>query len=217
MQFWLYDNTENLVAGVSVPVPWLWLGAKGKQGSPFWAISFARYLQKEVLNCNLQSICFMFANAKSEKYVCQNSGCVWLSFWFGFSFLGERQHTFMYSEWWENSVFLCYWETCVISPAVMSKRGGIPLARELIMPVSLPIRSEFIHPLLKRPGLLCSSMETENELGSCSAYLGRAAQLVLKNNFVLLGTSFPCVFVCHFHFWWQKILLALKTRKLFEF
>lgn len=71
MQFWLYDNTENFVAGVYVSGPWL--GVKGKRGSPFWAISFAKYLQKEVLNCNLQSFCYTFANAKSEKYFCQNS------------------------------------------------------------------------------------------------------------------------------------------------
>lgn len=119
--------------------------------------------------------------------------CVWLSFGFGIRFLGERQHTFMYSEWWENSIFLCYWETCVINSPVMSKRGCTPLARELIMPISLPTRSEFIRSLPTRPGLMCSTIETENELGCRSAYLGRTAQPVLKNNFVLLGTSFPCV------------------------
>lgn len=136
--------------------------------------------------------------------------CVWLSFWFGISFLGERQHTFTYSEYWENWIFLCYWETCVINPAVMSKQGCTPLARELIMPISLPTRSEFIRSLPTRPGLMCSSIETENELGGRSVYPGRTAQPVLKNNFVLLRTSFPCVFVIFtfdgtIYYWLLKI------------
>lgn len=96
MQFWLYDDTENLVAWVRMSVPWL--GAKGKQGSPFWTISFAKYLQKEVLNCNLQSICYMFANAKSEKYFHQNSAMCVVVVWVWYQIFG-RKAAHLYVQW----------------------------------------------------------------------------------------------------------------------
>ena len=52
----------------------------------FWIVTFKVFV-----------ICLQMQNQKDT--FAKTQSCVWLSFWFGFSFLGERKYTFLYSEW----------------------------------------------------------------------------------------------------------------------
>lgn len=73
--------------------------------------------------------CKILKNAFGKTQWCVCGG----SFDLNFVFEGRGTTHFLIfpSEWWENLILLCYWETCVISTEVMSEWDCTPLAREL--------------------------------------------------------------------------------------